>query len=78
MPAKKESQIGVVRPNTDPTNETDWPAQHDWLREMLERLHQTFAQRAKSLSVPGAGAFTVAVENGVGQNDPANAEPEPV
>ncbi len=53
LPERKESQVGVVRPNADPTDQADWPTQHAWLRDALERMHSVFASRAKALRASG-------------------------
>lgn len=75
LPGKKESQVGVIKSDTDPTNEADWPAQHKWLRDTLERLHATFSARAKALEAPTGGAN--GAENAGAPSFP-DAEPEPV
>lgn len=49
LPNKKVSRISLERP-ADPTNKTDWPTQHEWLADTLERLHRVFAPRVKTLN----------------------------
>lgn len=75
LPGRKESQVGIVRPNTDPTKTSEWHNQHKWLIDILERLNATFAARAKALEAPLNGSLASA-DNSEG---PAlNQEPEPV
>ncbi|HHJ14718.1 MAG TPA: DUF4268 domain-containing protein [Gammaproteobacteria bacterium] len=47
-PDKKESGIWL-RTDRDPADVKDWPAQHEWLLEKLEKFHSVFAARVKSL-----------------------------
>lgn len=49
LPGRKESQIGIVRVDTNPNDEADWPVQHMWLRDTLVRLHSVFSPRVKTL-----------------------------
>jgi hypothetical protein len=56
LPLRKESQIGVVRSPANPTDESDWPSQHAWLRQNLERLHKVFSKRAKLLKAVESGS----------------------
>ncbi|MCB0032472.1 MAG: DUF4268 domain-containing protein [Anaerolineales bacterium] len=49
LPNKKRSQVNLVKPNTDPLNEKDWPHQHQWLQTRLEALHRAFSGRVKAL-----------------------------
>jgi Domain of unknown function (DUF4268) len=42
--------IGLVREQTDPANQDDWPAQHSWLLQTTEAFYRAFAQRIKSLT----------------------------
>lgn len=49
LPDKKASRIMVHKENTDPTDESDWPNQHSWMAERLERLNRAFRQRVKAL-----------------------------
>jgi hypothetical protein len=69
LPGKKESQIGVVRNPTDPAKVSDWPVQHAWMRDTLERLHKVFSQRAKALQ-PWTGSASDDVDSsGDGSSD---------
>lgn len=40
-----------VRKVVNLRDEADWPAQHQWLVERLDRLHQVFAKRVKQLQI---------------------------
>lgn len=51
MADRKESQVGVVRDQTDPLNEGDWSIQHAWMRGTLERFYSVFSKRVKELDV---------------------------
>ncbi len=51
LPDNKESQVGVVWNDADPSDATSWPKQHESLRATLARLHQAFAPRVKQLMV---------------------------
>lgn len=50
LDGKKQSRIALYREGTDPTNESDWPAQHAWLVETLELFHSVFRPYAMNLS----------------------------
>jgi hypothetical protein len=52
MPNYKESRVEVYKEKTDPFNESDWPSQHQWLLENLEKFRKAFSQRARSLMLP--------------------------
>lgn len=51
LPENKESHIETKKFNVDPTNQNDWPTQHEWLKEKLELFHKVFAQRIKKLNL---------------------------
>jgi hypothetical protein len=53
---RKQSRIALYREQTDPSNEADWPVQHQWMQEMLERFRTVFKQRASELS-GGPGGY---------------------
>ena len=38
-----------LRRECDPTDKTDWAAQHEWFLEKLEKLHKAFYQRIRDL-----------------------------
>ena len=50
LPGKKESRIAIRKDVVDLANRDDWPAQHLWLAEKLERLHKVFGPRVKELN----------------------------
>ena len=43
-----ESRIFSLE-NADPWDKSDWPRQHMWLAERLNRMHQVFVPRVKNL-----------------------------
>jgi hypothetical protein len=49
LPGRKSSRIAVYRRNTDSTNQADWPAQHEWLIDQLERLQRVIGKRVRDL-----------------------------
>jgi hypothetical protein len=56
LPNKLSSRVALYRRNTDPENEADWPAQHLWLAETLERFTKAFRPRVAALpDMPEAG-----------------------
>lgn len=40
-----ESRIFSCLENADPRNKSDWPRQHEWLADRLNRMHEVFAPR---------------------------------
>ncbi len=48
LPEKAASRI-ILYQDTDPSNETEWPSQFDWLREKVELFDVTFRERVKRL-----------------------------
>lgn len=48
LPEKSASRI-ILYKDTDPSNETEWPRQFDWLREKVELFDTTFRERVKRL-----------------------------
>ncbi len=46
---RKRCTISLVHPNSDPTNEADWPAQQAWMADKLDAFHRAFSARAKLL-----------------------------
>jgi len=47
---RKQSRIALYQENSDSTDETDWPFQHSWLVEQLERFYNIFQPLALNLS----------------------------
>jgi hypothetical protein len=43
LPDKKESHIAMQLEGADPTNRTDWPRQHKWLKDTLDLYQKVFA-----------------------------------
>lgn len=54
LDGRKQSRVALTRENTDPTNETDWPAQHAWVADHLERFHTIFKPYVQALSDAGS------------------------
>ncbi|MCA9138084.1 MAG: DUF4268 domain-containing protein [Planctomycetales bacterium] len=52
-PGKKQKLIQVHLENADPSDRDDWPRQHAWIHDMLERLYKTFSVAAKTLDPSG-------------------------
>lgn len=52
LPDRKESQIGVRRHETDPSDKQRWPDQHEWLVQTLERFHRVFSRKLQQLESP--------------------------
>lgn len=50
-PDSGESFILLTKENTDPTNETNWNNQHDWIISKLVLFNEVFRKRIKVLNV---------------------------
>ncbi|MFC3214190.1 DUF4268 domain-containing protein [Novosphingobium panipatense] len=50
LDGKKQSRIAIYLEGVDPTNEADWPRQHEWLIQQLEKMRPIFQPRALALS----------------------------
>lgn len=50
LPGRKESRIALRSPETDPADRADWPQQHQWLKEQLERFNRVFRPRVRRLN----------------------------
>ncbi|MDA1316140.1 MAG: DUF4268 domain-containing protein [Acidobacteria bacterium] len=50
LPERKGSRIAIYKENTDPADVNDWPNQHAWMADMLERFDRTFRRRVKALN----------------------------
>ena len=48
LPDAKESHVETHH-KTDPTDRTDWPSQHEWLKDTLEKFYKVFAPIVKKL-----------------------------
>jgi hypothetical protein len=57
LPAKRACRIILFRQNADFTDQADWSNQQLWLQQNVERFHQAFAKRVRSLDaddyIPG-------------------------
>jgi hypothetical protein len=53
-PEGVESRVAVYLQNAEPADRADWPRQHAWLREKLEKLHRAFSPVIRSLSFADA------------------------
>ena len=49
LPDKRACRIAQYLRNVDPLDERDWPRQHKWLVEHLNKMHDVFSQRVKKL-----------------------------
>ena len=47
--AKSEKRVAFRNQDADPTDENDWHNQHEWLVDMLEKLHAVFHPRLEKL-----------------------------
>lgn len=56
MPGRKSSRISETLAGVDVADEADWPRQHDWLAERLERLWQAFHEPVRRLDLDGPDA----------------------
>ena len=54
LPNRTASRI-IQYKYVDPTKEGDWPSQHKWFRETLEKFNQAFRQRVRDLKLPSTG-----------------------
>ena len=48
--SEKERWVYLLKQDTDPTDETDWPNQHEWLASKLELFDKVFRPRIKVLN----------------------------
>jgi len=51
-PEKKNSHIILRNPDLDPNKKNDWPKQHQWMLETLEKFRAVFGSRIKTID-PG-------------------------
>jgi len=49
LPHRTASRIACYLRNTDPSNKNDWPRQHEWLSERLNKMHSVFFGRVQDL-----------------------------
>lgn len=50
LPDTESSKISLCKENTDPTDESDWPNQHEWFASKLELFDKVFRPRIKALN----------------------------
>ncbi|MYK17622.1 DUF4268 domain-containing protein [Candidatus Poribacteria bacterium] len=50
LPGSERCRIFLQKINTDPTDEDDWPNQHEWLASKLEKFDKVFRPRVKTLN----------------------------
>lgn len=62
LPERKESRVMLHDLEADPNDRNDWPAQHAWITEKLEKFDSVFRQRIKQLD---ASAFDPQTAEGV-------------
>lgn len=48
-PDLKSFRVYLQQDDVDPADESDWPSQHAWIKERLEKFQACFAQRVKEL-----------------------------
>ena len=48
-PKKKQSRIAIYREDSDPLDRSQWPQQHEWIRQNLEAFYKAFHPRVKQL-----------------------------
>ncbi len=51
LPEVQHSRIVIFLNDADPSDEADWPRQHEWLAKRLNEMHRVFAPRVRDLEV---------------------------
>jgi len=49
LPDGQDSRIAVFLNDADPSDEADWPRQHDWLAKRLNEMHRVLAPGVRDL-----------------------------
>jgi hypothetical protein len=49
LPTKRDCRICAYLKDVDPSDQADWPRQHEWLAKRLNDLHRVFAHRVRAL-----------------------------
>ena len=49
-PMESEKRIAFIKKDVDPTDETDWPNQHEWLANKFEKLNEVFRSRIEGIT----------------------------
>lgn len=55
MPGRKQTRISETLEGVDLRDEADWPRQHGWMAERLDRLHAAFRERVLRLDLAAGG-----------------------
>jgi hypothetical protein len=55
MPGRQQTRISETLPDVDIWNVSDWPRQHGWLADRLDRLHRLFHDRIRALDLTEQG-----------------------
>jgi hypothetical protein len=50
LPERKGARISISRDGCDFTAIDDWPRQHEWVAQSLEKMHHVFSSRIKALN----------------------------
>ena len=48
-PGASECRISYYFRDADPKDDSDWPRQHQWLAENLNKMHRAFEQQVRDL-----------------------------
>jgi hypothetical protein len=51
LPGRIGSRVEIARAGTDPTQETNWPLQHEWLADKLVKMNKAFRNRVATLDL---------------------------
>jgi hypothetical protein len=49
LPNRQASRVALFKDDVDTTNEADWPSQHAWIADHLQKFDKAFRQRVKNL-----------------------------
>lgn len=49
-PGRTERRVYLLKKDTDPTDETDWPNQHKWLAAKIKEFNEVFRPRIENLN----------------------------
>ena len=62
-PTNKQTCRAYIRKSTDFQDNSQWPQQHEWLRENLEKFHRVFSPRVKQLHLSKAVSPDTQLQN---------------
>jgi hypothetical protein len=48
---RRDCRIAVYLGNLDPEDRNDWPRQHEWLSNRMNKMHKAFANRVRELNI---------------------------